>query len=192
MTELDHPIVGQVLEFWFGPLGTPEYGRDRKRWWKKDPAFDAEVRARFLGDCERAAAGGLDALAGAARDCVALVIVLDQFPRNMFRGDARAFATDAKALSIAKRALAAGFDGKLLPAERGFLYMPFQHSEDLADQERSVALFRELNFGEQLDFAQRHRDIVRRFGRFPHRNHILGRAGTADEIEFLTEPGSSF
>jgi len=185
-------LTERVLEFWFGPLGTAEYGRDRKAWWRKDKAFDAEVRRRFLADYERAADGELDFMGDAPKDCVALIIVLDQFPRNMFRGTAKAFATDWKALALAERALEKGFDRRLVPAERSFVLMPFQHSENIADQERSVALFRELNFGEQLDFAIRHRDIVARFGRFPHRNHILVRDGTPEEIRFLKGPGSSF
>jgi uncharacterized protein (DUF924 family) len=185
-------LTERVLEFWFGPLGTAAYGRDRKAWWQKDPAFDAEVRRRFLADYERAADGEFDFMADSPKDCTALIILLDQFPRNMFRGTAKAFATDWKALALAKRALEKGFDRRLLPAERSFVLMPFQHSENIADQERSVALFRELNYGEQLDFAIRHRDIVARFGRFPHRNHILGRDSTPEEILFLKEPNSSF
>ncbi len=123
---------------------------------------------------------------------LAAILVLDQFPRNMFRGDSRAFAADAAALALAKRAIAEGIDARLSPEQRAFLYMPFQHSEDAADQERSVQLFTALGNLLNLDFALRHKAIIDRFGRFPHRNAILGRATTQDEAAFLKEPGSSF
>ena len=123
---------------------------------------------------------------------LALVILLDQFPRNMFRDTPRAFGTDAKALAISDKAIERGFEQTLIPAERAFLYMPLQHAESLDIQERSVRLFEALDFGNMLDFAIRHRDIIARFGRFPHRNHIVGRGTTAEEREFLKLPDSSF
>jgi uncharacterized protein (DUF924 family) len=180
----------EVLEFWFGkPVGAPQ-----KRWFEKNDAFDAEIRARFLPLLERVAASG-EWLDG-AEPCLARIVVLDQFPRNMFRGAARAFATDALALSAAKHAIAAGYDRGMLPVERQFIYLPFEHSESLADQETACELSKPLDaFAETPDtyrYAVAHRDIIRRFGRFPHRNAILGRPSTPEEIEFLKGPGSSF
>ncbi len=185
-------ITGRVLEFWFGQENSDSYGENLKIWWKNDPAFDEEVAARFRDGFEGAESGALDGLADDARGSLALVILLDQFPRNMFRDTPRAFGTDAKALAISEKAIERGFDRTLIPAERAFLYMPWQHGEDLAVQERSVRLFEALDFGNMLDFAIRHRDIVARFGRFPHRNGIVGRESTAQEREFLKLPDSSF
>ena len=178
-----------VLRFWFGE--PPEHGASRKRWFEKDPAFDAQVRAAFLPLYERlAAGGGLEWLERAA-DSLAYIVVLDQFPRNMFRGAARAFAADPLALAAAKRVVASDHDRDLLAVERQFIYLPFEHSESLADQVRACELMRPL--GEDLyDWALRHKRIVERFGRFPHRNAALGRASTPEEIEFLKQPGSGF
>jgi len=181
-----------VLAFWFGEGA--DYGRRHKRWFEKQPAFDAEVAQRFLGLYEQLAAGRewLDS----ARERLARLLVLDQFPRNMFRGTARAFATDALALETARLALERGDDAMLLPVERLFLYLPFEHSEALEDQNRACELTQALAaFPETEDahrYALAHRDVIRRFGRFPHRNSILGRASTAEELEFLKQPGSSF
>ena len=130
-----------ILDFWFGAKGSPEHGTQREAWFGKHPDFDAAIQREHLADHERAAAGYYDSWMSGARKCLALVIALDQFPRNMFRGTARAFATDAKALATAKYAVAAGFDRDMLPVERLFLYLPYQHSEDVADQRRSVALY---------------------------------------------------
>ena len=189
---MDTPLTGRVLEFWFDPNNSDTYGEDLKKWWKKDPAFDEEVAARFRDDFERAETGALDGLADDPPGCLALVILLDQFPRNMFRHTPRAFGTDAKALAISDKAIERGFEQTLIPAERAFLYMPWQHAESLHIQERSVRLFEALDFGNMLDFAVRHRDVITRFGRFPHRNAIVGRESTAEEREFLKLPGSSF
>ena len=186
------PITERILEFWFGTKISDTYGENLKKWWKKDSAFDEEISDRFRDDFEGAESGALDGLADDARGSLALVIVLDQFPRNMFRETPRAFATDAKALAISERAIDKGFDRKLIPAERAFLYMPWQHAESLEIQERSVRLFEALDFGNMRDFAIRHRDVIARFGRFPHRNAILGRDSTAQEREFLKLPDSSF
>ena len=175
----------EVLEFWFG--GQP--GAPQKRWFDKNAAFDAEVRERFLPLHEQLAAGAQ--WLEAADPCLARIVVLDQFPRNMFRGTARAFATDAAALAAARHAVAAGYDLGMLPVERQFIYLPFEHSEALADQERACELMRPLG-EEAYDWALRHKRIIERFGRFPHRNAILGRPSTAEEIEFLRQPGSSF
>lgn len=183
---VDHR-ADEVLRFWFGE-GT-ERGKAHKRWFEKNPAFDAEVRDRFLPLYEELAAA--DDWLSQRDDCLARIVVLDQFPRNMFRGAARAFAADPLALAAAKHALAKGYDRDLLPVEKQFVYLPFEHSEGLADQRRACELMKPL--GEDLyDWALRHQRIIERFGRFPHRNEILGRASTPEEIEFLKQPGSGF
>ncbi len=184
----------EVLDFWFGREGEPGYGEFREAWFTKDPEFDRLVRDRFEALYERAAAGDLDDWMEEARSCLALVIVLDQFPRNMFRGDPRSYATDRKAQQTAEYAVDRTLDRELPEFQRTFLYMPFMHSEDLEHQRRSVELFRRLA-GDEADsshYAVRHMEIIERFGRFPHRNEILGRQTTPAEAEFLTQPGSSF
>ena len=183
-----------VLAFWFGREDEPGYGEFREAWFRKDSVFDQEVRERFGELYERAAAGDLDGWKGDARSCLALVILLDQFPRNMFREDPRTHATDAMALEISKDAVERGYDRELAPLERSFVYMPFMHSESLEDQRRSVELFEAMGTaGENnAEYAVAHREIVERFGRFPHRNEILGRESTPEEVEFLKQPGSSF
>lgn len=176
----------QVLEFWFGDQARPH-------WWDKSERFDALVRAT-LGEAHgRAAAGALDDWTETAESCLALVILLDQVPRNVHRGSPRAFATDAKARRATRLALERGFDAGLDAERRLFLYLPLEHSEDLADQRLMVELVRErIGDPEYLDFALRHQEIVERFGRFPHRNAALGRQSTEEEVEFLKRPGSSF
>jgi uncharacterized protein (DUF924 family) len=185
-----------VLAFWFGSEGEPGYGEFRDQWFRKDEAFDREVTDRFGDLYERAAAGELDAWREGAEGCLALVIVLDQFPRNMFRGDARTHATDGKALAAAKYAIERALDRELPAFQKMFLYMPFMHAESVEDQRRSVELFEGLaaepGGPDVVEYAVGHRDIVERFGRFPHRNAILGRETTPEEAEFLTQPGSSF
>jgi uncharacterized protein (DUF924 family) len=181
-----------VLEFWFG-VG-PDHGKRHKRWFDKERAFDLEITQRFLPLYE-ALVENPDWLDDAPH-CLARIIVLDQFPRQMFRGEARAFASDPLALQAARLALQRGYDQGRLPVERLFLYLPFEHSEVLADQERACELIAPLAaFAETDDvlrYAIAHRDIIKRFGRFPHRNAILGRASTPEEVEFLKQPGSSF
>ena len=178
----------EVLRFWFS--------QDRKRWFEKDAAFDAQIRERFLGLHEKASRGELDAWQAAARACLALVILFDQFPRNMFRGTVRAFATDSRAREATGVVLKNGWDKNMTPDERMFVYLPLEHSESLADQERCLALMKEIAvYPETADlpkWAEAHLVIIRRFGRFPHRNAALGRASTPEEIEFLKSPGSSF
>jgi uncharacterized protein (DUF924 family) len=174
-----------VLGFWFGEL-RPE------QWFKKDAALDQEITRRF-GDLHRTLAHGVPAdWLATARGALAAVIVLDQFPRNMFRGGAAAFATDGLALSVAEAAIAKGFDARLGVSERKFLYLPFEHAEDGAAQARSVQLYQALGDKDALDYALRHKAIIDRFQRFPHRNAALGRTSTAEELAFLKEPGSSF
>jgi uncharacterized protein (DUF924 family) len=170
-----------VLAFWRAA------GPDK--WFEKDAAFDAEIAARFGQTYEAAAAGRLDAWASTAEGALALLIVLDQFPRNMFRGEARAFAADPQALAIAGQAIVHGFDKQVARGECGFFYLPFMHSEKLTDQERCVALGRRLGNDDFTKYAELHEDIIRRFGRFPHRNTVLGRATTPEEQAFLDAGG---
>jgi uncharacterized protein (DUF924 family) len=177
------PRADAVLRFWF------RGAEARKEWFVKDPAFDDEIRRRFLPLWEQAAAGGLVAWPAWRDDWLAYVVLCDQFPRNMFRGEARAFATDARALSAARSAIAKGWDRALAEVERTFAYLPFEHSEVLADQERALELF---EGHPNREWAVRHWEVIRRFGRFPHRNAALGRESTAAEAEFLGQAGSSF
>ena len=180
-------LASEVLRFWFGEGA--DYGVVHKRWFEKNPAFDVEVRDRFLGVYESQLVGR--DWRAQPHPCLARIIVLDQFPRNMFRGTPQAFATDALALAAARHALAAGYDRDWLRVEKIFAYLPFEHSEALADQQRACELMRPLG-EEQYDYALRHKAIIERFGRFPHRNAILGRASTPEEVEFLKQPGSGF
>jgi uncharacterized protein (DUF924 family) len=186
----------EVLEFWFGAPESPEFGRPRAAWFVKSAAFDALIRDRFLATHEAAAAGTLDAWGARPLGALALVVALDQFPRNLFRGDPRAFATDARALALAREIVARGHDAALLPVQRWFAYLPFEHAEDLAAQRESLRLFErianETGGDGTFTYAMRHYAVIARFGRFPHRNAILGRASTPDELEFLRQPGSSF
>ena len=186
----------EVLEFWFGREGEEGYGEFREAWFTKDAEFDREVRDRFESLHGEAAAGKLEGWKDEARSCLALVILLDQFPRNMFRGDQRTYATDEPARNAARHAVEHAYDRELSPHERLFLYLPFEHSEDLEDQRLSVELFRglvaETGSEDLLGYAVQHEEIVERFGRFPHRNEILGRATTPEEAEFLRGPDSSF
>lgn len=185
MTEMTAPWEA-VLDFWFGP-GMEE------RWFRKDPAFDAEVRASLLPHLEAATAGRYDDWLEAPRGTLALVILLDQVPRNLYRDDPRAFAQDAAALRLARQAVDRGQDRALSEVERLFLYLPFEHSESLADQEDCVRLVSALDGKpEWRDYSIKHRDVIARFGRFPHRNAALGRESTAEEEAFLEQPGSSF
>ena len=190
----DIDLAGDILAFWFGS-GKP--GSDpASRWFGKDPSFDAEIRARYGNAIEAALAGAHEARSGTPRGALARILLLDQFTRNVFRDTPRAFAGDALALAIAGRAVDAGFDRSLGPFERWFLYLPFEHAEDAGAQDRSLALFgalaRETGQRGPLEWAEKHAAIIRRFGRYPHRNAVLGRASTAAEIAFLREPGSGF
>jgi uncharacterized protein (DUF924 family) len=170
-----------VLAFW--RAAGPE------KWFKKNEAFDDELRRRFLETHEAAAASQLADWKATPEGALALLIVLDQFPRNMFRGSARAFAADPLARAVAEGALESGFDRKVAAAERMFFYLPFEHSESMADQERCVALFRATGDADALKWAELHADIIRRFGRFPHRNAVLGRSTTPEEQAFLNSGG---
>lgn len=176
---------GDILHFWFGQLGPAQ-------WFKPDPALDEEIARRFGAAYDEVRRSVEGEWRISAQGILAAIIVLDQFPRNMFRGTPRAFATNSAALRLAITAIDQQLDRSLSTSERQFLYMPFQHAEDRAIQTRSVQLFEALGDAEVLDYARRHRTVVERFGRFPHRNAILGRASTTEEIEFLKQPGSSF
>jgi uncharacterized protein (DUF924 family) len=175
----------EVLEFWFAETTRPQ-------WFARSEAFDARVREALAPLHLRAARGELDDWAADPRGALALVLLLDQAPRNLHRGSADAFACDARAREIARAVVDAGLDRGLEEVERVFLYLPFEHSESLADQDRSVALMGSLGTPLWTDYAERHRAVIARFGRFPHRNAIVGRESTPEELEFLTQPGSSF
>jgi uncharacterized protein (DUF924 family) len=177
----DTAMPADIVTFW------REAGRDR--WYKKDPDFDDEIRRRYLDRYEAAAAGQLRDWEANAEGALALLILLDQFPRNMFRGDARAFATDPLARAVAAGAIVRGFDAQVPKELREFFYVPFEHSESMADQERAVALYKAVGDADNLKWAELHADIIRRFGRFPHRNTVLGRATTLAEQEFLDSGG---
>lgn len=178
--------IDEILDFCFADDVVPH-------WFAKDPAFDRRVEERLLPDHERAAAGALDSWQASAEGCLALCMLLDQVPRNLFRGDPRSYATDAKARAVTHEALERGFDRELPQIQRVFLYLPLEHSELLAEQQLSVQLIGKLDQDPRWrDYALRHRDVVARFGRFPHRNAILGRATTAEEEAFLSQEGSAF
>ena len=186
-----------LLDFWFGPPTDPTYTQSRPQWFRKDAAFDAEIASRFGAVIDEALRGGLQDWTTTPQGTLALILVLDQFTRNTGRGTPRAFAGDARALSLARTLVAAGMDKALTGVQRQFVYLPFEHSESLADQDESIRLFAQLGRDEPalaglLEWAERHRVIVARFGRFPHRNAALGRPNTAEESEFLQQPGSGF
>ncbi len=190
------PETQAVLRFWFGEP-PQSYAERRKLWFGKQPEFDATIRQQFQQLYEQAATGALDGWAQAPQGCLALILILDQFSRNMFRDKPQAFATDAKALALAWQAVDADFDRELTPLQRIFLYLPFEHSEQIADQAQSVQRFEQLYLEqpELMDvwgYAKRHQAVVEQFRRFPHRNAILGRETTPAEAEFLQQPGSSF
>jgi uncharacterized protein (DUF924 family) len=170
-----------VLAFW--------RAAGEKKWFAKNDAFDAEIKSRFLDTYEAAAAGKLADWEATPEGALPLIIVLDQFPRNMFRRDARAFAADATARAVADRALARGFDRQVPEELRLFFYLPFEHSEEMADQEHCCALFKTLGNPDLLHWAELHADIIRRFRRFPHRNAVLGRTTTPEEKAYLDNDG---
>lgn len=181
-----------VLDFWFGPDD-----QSRAEWFRKDPAFDTEIRTRFGPLVEQALAGELDDWAQAPESALARIVLLDQFTRNAFRDTPRAFAGDAQALQAARDLVARGFDRHLPARWRSFVYLPFEHAEDLQAQTESMRLFQALaderpDLADLLTWARKHQQIIERFGRYPHRNAILGRPSTVAEQAFLAEPGSSF
>lgn len=185
-----HPVAEDILTFWFETADLSADLERRQVWFRSTPEFDREIAERFTEVHERAAGGAFDRFVESRAECLALVLSLDQFPRNIFRATPRAFGSDAKAREIARIALDRGYDQGICTAFRMFFYLPFEHSETLADQERSVPLYRGLNEERSLQSAIGHRDAIRRFGRFPHRNEVLGRESTAEEAEYLKEPPS--
>jgi uncharacterized protein (DUF924 family) len=189
------PRATALLDFWFGPVGDADRECHRAIWFKSTDEFDAALRREFLADYEAAAAGALLSWEASAEGALALVLLLDQVPRNIFRETPRAYATDAAACATADRALERGFDQMVPPAWRLFFYMPFHHSENIADQRRSVALFNALprnpdRRGSLRRYGCPYIEVIERFGRFPHRNEILGRQSTAAEIAFLSRKNS--
>ncbi len=176
-----------ILSFWFEET-------QPQQWFQVNPDFDALIRARFSDACDKAKAGILDDWRRDADGCLALCLLLDQFPRNMFRGTPAAFATDGKALVVAKYAVAKGFDQVLPPVKRRFIYLPYEHSENLGDQRKCVELFEKMTRDDPLgyDYALKHLKVIEAYGRFPHRNKILGRMSTPEEEEYLARPGAGF
>lgn len=196
--------IGEILDYWFGsnPDDAATAREKRHIWWEADPAVDAEIRARFGDLVEAAGRNELSDWAETPRGLLALTLLTDQFPRNIHRRTPLAFAFDAAARAYCRHGIARGFDLQLRPIERVFHYLPLEHAESLQDQDESVRLFSELAqhappehkevFAGYLKYAERHRDVIARFGRFCHRNRILGRPSTPEEEEFLRQPGSSF
>jgi uncharacterized protein (DUF924 family) len=188
-------LQDEILDFWFGSRGSSRYGESRAEWFRKDSVFDAEIRARFGAAIETALTGGF-ADWTAPRSALARVLLLDQFTRNSFRDSPRAFAGDPLALATADAAIARDDDRAVIPVERQFLYLPFAHAEDPAAQERSIALHTRLRdetgLADPLLWAEKHAAVIRLFGRYPHRNAMLGRESTPEEIAFLATPGSRF
>jgi len=187
----------RVLDFWFGAPGSAGHGQMHAAWFRKRTSFDASIAHRFGPLVDAALGGGLRDWAQQPASALARIVLLDQFTRNIFRDTQRAFAGDALALPAARAMVSAQQDEALPPLQRAFVYMPFEHAEDLAAQDEALRLFGQLAVGASdaagfLDYARRHRAVIARFGRFPHRNAVLGRASTPDEIEFLKQPGSHF
>ncbi len=191
------PEAQQVLAFWFGTPGDAEHGQFRDLWFVKREATDRDITQRFSGLIEQALRGELAGWTASPEGALAFIVLLDQFARNVFRDTPRAFAGDPLALAAAQALVASGLDGELPPTQRAFVYMPYEHAEDLDLQNEAVRLFTQLAaqapaFDSMLDYAHQHRVIIQRFGRFPHRNAVLGRESSAQELAFLTEPGSRF
>ena len=188
--------IDEILNFWFGQPDSAPFGQAREEWFTKNPAFDEQIRARFASVHDAASTHRLDHWGATARGRLALLLVLDQFSRNLYRDSPRAFASDGQALRLAQEMIDAGLDRNLLAVQRMFVYMPFQHSEDIEQQRRSLELFASLRAEPETamcyDYAVRHFDVIEKFGRFPHRNLILGRASTPEEAEYLRQPGAGF
>jgi uncharacterized protein (DUF924 family) len=185
-----------ILEFWFGAPGGPDHGAPREIWFRGGPDFDATLAEKFSADYARAADGDYDGWADDRIASLGLILLLDQIPRNIFRGTAKSFATDAKALATARHAVDRGFIEGQITVAKQFFYLPFEHSEDLADQRQCLEFFETMedhpDKAQWIDYARRHLVLIERFGRFPHRNEILGRPGTAEEIAFLAEGSETF
>lgn len=177
----DHVTPQQIIDFWFSPEVRP-------RWFDSTPDLDRLIRERFEATLLLAAQGGLEDWAKTASGALGLCILLDQFPLNMYRGEPRSFETEQQAVAVAKAAVEAGLDRALTDSQKAFLYMPLMHSESLEDQALSVQLYEAAGLAQNARFARHHQDLIRRFGRFPHRNAILGRESTADELAYLSSP----
>ncbi|MEO8059610.1 MAG: DUF924 family protein [Burkholderiales bacterium] len=194
---IDAAQAQAVLDFWFGAEGDPEHGTVRDLWFRKSDETDRQINERFGPLIEQALRGELKAWAAEPPSALAQIVLLDQFTRNTFRDTPRAFAGDKRALAAAMAMVGSRHDEHLLPVQRVFVYLPFEHAEGIVMQEEALRLFTRLvasapELQTMLDYAQRHHDVVQRFGRFPHRNEILGRQATVEEIEFLKQPGSRF
>ncbi len=185
MTKKKDTTPLEIIEFWFNQI-KPE------QWWKKSAAFDAKIKKRFLPIYQKASAGELFNWRYKPLSSLAEIIILDQFPRNIFRDKSQAFATDALALCAAQNAIEKGFDQQLSPEQKSFLYMPFMHSESVEIHKVAEFIFSDPDVKSNFEFELKHKAIIDRFGRYPHRNKILGRKSTKKELEFLKEPGSSF
>jgi uncharacterized protein (DUF924 family) len=189
--------AADVLAFWFGAPDSADHGRPLEKWFRKDAAFDRQIAERYGALIESALAGELEAWGQEPLSALARIIVLDQFTRNVFRDLPRAFAGDARALEAARALVASGGDETLPPVQRSFAYLPFEHAEDLEAQDEGVRLYARLaavapDMNDALDWARRHQVVIARFGRFPHRNAMLGRPSTVEELAFLQQPGSRF
>lgn len=178
-------LIRDILDFWFLPLEHPDHGKPREIWWAGPPEFDAEIRDRFTGVFDQAVTGDLNHWRRSPEGALALILLCDQFPRNMHRRSVRAFAGDATAIETARFALARFYPAAFHPTMRMFFFMPFQHSEALSDQELCCSLFATFEDEELMKYALEHRDVVARFGRFPHRNDVLGRPCTDEELAYL-------
>ena len=185
-------VAGRVRDFWFGEEGSEVYGASRPEWFTKDPVFDNQIRENFAADVDVALDGGYSGLMNNQMDALALIILLDQFPRNLFRDTAAMFSGDKRALSYANEAVRMGFDQNLAPSQQMFIYLPFEHSESLDDQLRCIDMFKAAGNEDHQKWAVADHDIIARFGRFLHRNIALGRESTAEEKAFLEQPNSSF
>ena len=196
VTMTENVIAQDVLDFWFGSPDDPDHANSREVWFKKDDAFDEQIRARFGAAVEMAQEGGLTDWVDNGSGSLALILMLDQFTRNLYRGSGRSFVADGRARELAAGVLAANGEKDFTVVQRVFLYLPFEHSEKIEDQDRSMALYRSLPDHPErenwIDYAHKHFVIIERFGRFPHRNELLGRTSTEEELAFLMEPNSSF
>lgn len=186
-------VTQSILDFWLGPVDNSDTWQAQDFWFKSSDAFDTEIRQKFQQVHHEISTGAFDHLAGSAEDYLAIIIVLDQFSRNMFRGQAKAFETDALALDWAKRAINNGYDMALpAPHPRMFFYLPFEHSENLEEQAEAVRLFSAMAVEDYTRYAIAHQKVIEEFGRFPHRNQALGRINTDDEDKYLSKPGAGF
>ncbi|WP_169570198.1 DUF924 family protein [Sneathiella limimaris] len=182
----------EILDFWFLPENHPDHGRERAEWFQKNEEFDRQIKDQFQDVYEKAKQGYLLSWTDHKAGTLALIILFDQFTRNMFRGDKQAFESDGKARELARHMISSGFYEKLSKTEQCFAALPFEHSEDIEDQIYSVSLFEAIGDPVKLDYAIRHKDIIEKFGRFPHRNEALGRKNTPEEEEYLAQPGAGF